>query len=147
MPYTTSYVDDGRGVHKMGSGIVTGLEIFASDLQESLNEARAPKLRYGLIDFSETTELKVTPEDIRRIVELNRKMVILTTHALVAIVAPTPLPYAMARLWHTISDGLTWKANIFHTRPDAIAWLRKELIFRKGSSSVLEHFPSLHQTP
>ncbi|SRR5260221_7403323 len=143
MPYTTSYIDDGKGVHKTGSGIVTGLEIFSSAIQESRDEARSRKLRYGLVDFSGVTEMRVTPEDIRRIVEMNRKLATFTPRALVAIVAPTPLPYAMARLWHTLSDDLGWKTNVFHARPDAIAWLRKELLSQEGSSAALEQFPSL----
>lgn len=146
MPYTTTYVDDGKGVHKTGSGIVTGLELFSSALQGgSLDEASARKLRYGLVDFSETTEMKVTSEDIGRIVEINRKLASLTPGAFVAIVAPTALPYAMARLWHTFSVDLGWKASVFHTRADAIVWLRKELVRRAGSVAILDEFPSLEE--
>jgi hypothetical protein len=148
MPYTTIYVDDGKGVRKTGSGIVTGLEMFSSAMQGgSLDEASARKLRYGLIDFSEATEMKVTPEDIGRIVEMNRKLASFTPGALVAVIAPTPLPYALARLWHTFSVDLGWKANVFHTRADAVAWLRKELVMRAGSVTILDQFPSLEEEP
>ncbi len=87
--------------------------------------------------------MKVTPEDVLRIVEMNRKTASFTPGALVAIVAPDPLPYAMARLWHSYSDVIGWKANIFHTRADAIKWLRNELITKAGSISVLDQFPYL----
>jgi len=60
MPYTAHYVDAGKGVHKFGSGTVTGLEIFVSAIEESRDQERARKLRYGLIDFSAVTEFKVT---------------------------------------------------------------------------------------
>ena len=146
MPYTTTYVDDGKGIHKTGSGIVTGLEVFSSAMQGvSLDEPSARKLRYGLIDFSETTEMKVTPDDIRRIVEMNRKLASFTPGALVAVIAPTALPYAIARLWHTFSVDLGWKANVFHTRADAIAWLRKELVRRAASVDILDQFPSMEE--
>jgi len=146
MPYTTTFVDDGKGMLKTGSGIVTGLEIFSSALQGgSLDEASARKLRYGLIDFSETTEMNVIPDDIRRIIEMNRKLAAYTPGALVAIVAPTPLPYALARIWHTFSNDLGWKAHIFHARPDAISWLRKEFLARDSSGALLEQFPSLKE--
>jgi len=145
MPYTTSYLDDGKGLHKKGSGLVTGLELFTSALEQNLDEVRARKLHYGLIDFSETTEMSVTPADIRRLVEINRKMASFTPGALVAIVAPSPLPYAMARLWHTLADDLGWNANVFHTRPDAIAWLRKNLLAQDSSDPELKQFPSLRQ--
>ena len=147
MPYTATYVDDGKGLHKRGSGIVTGLELFSSALKESHDEARARKLRYGLTDFSEVTEMQVTTADIHRLVEMNRKLASFTPGALVAIVAPAPLPYAMARLWHTLSDDLGWKANVFHTRPDAIAWLRKQLLAQDDSDPNLDQYPSLRQDP
>lgn len=143
MPYTASYVDDGKGVHKTGTGLVTGLEIFSIALQESMDEARARKLRYCLVDFTAVTDMKVTPEDIRRIVEMNRKTATYTPGALVAIVAPPGLPYAMARLWHTLADDLGWKSNVLHNRADAVAWLRKEFEAAAGSDAILELFPSL----
>jgi len=49
----------------------------------------------------------------------------------------------MARLWHTLADDLGWKSNVFHTRTDAIAWLRKEFAAASGSEAILEQFPSL----
>ena len=145
MPYTTSYVDDGKGVLKTGSGIVTGLEIFSSALQEGHDEARARKLRYGLVDFTGVVEMKVTPEDVRRIVETNRTLASYTPGAFVAIIAPDSLPYAIARLWHTFSSDLGWKANVFHSRPDAIAWLRKQFLSQDESGAVLDQFPFLQQ--
>jgi len=147
MPYTTVYVDNGKGLHKTGSGVITASEIFARAMQESRDEPRARMLRYGLVDFSEVTEMKITPNDIRQVVEMNRNLAALTPGALVAIVAPTPLPYAMARLWHTFSDDLGWKAFVFHNRPDAIAWLRKEILAKEGSSAALDEYPSLQLEP
>ena len=143
MPYTATYVDDGKGVLKKGTGHVTGLEIFTSALQETANKDRPRGVRYALVDFSEATDLKITPEDIRRIVELNRKLAVTSPGELVAIVAPAELPYAMARLWHTLSDDIGWKRNVFHTRADAIYWLRKELQGASDTASVLDEFPSL----
>ena len=147
MPYTAQYFDDGKGVHKRGYGIVTGLEIFISAMEESRDQERARKLRYGLVDFSEVTDMKVTPDDIRRIVEANRKTAVLTPGAIVAIIAPSELPYALSRLWHTLSDDLGWQANVFHTRADAIAWLRKQLLAQGDSDPELTQFPSLRLEP
>lgn len=143
MPYTASYVDGGKGVFKKGTGVVTGLEIFTSALHETANPARPRGIRYALIDFSETADLKITPLDIRRIVEINRKLAATTPGEVVAIVAPTELPYAMARLWHTLSDDIGWQSNVFHTRAAAIYWLRKELQEANDTGSVLDEFPLL----
>ena len=145
MPYTSSYVDDGKGLHKKGSGIVTSSEMFAAALENRSDEARARKLRYGLTDFSEVTDMQVTPADIRQIVEINRKLAALTPGGIVAVVAPGELPYALSRLWHTLSDDLGWTSNVFHTRADAIAWMRKQLLAQDDSDPELTQFPSLKQ--
>jgi hypothetical protein len=143
MSYDTYYVDSGKGVHKMGVGVVTSTDILLSSMQESTNEERARKLRYGLIDFTQTTELQVTTEVVRQLVEINRKMARLTPGAFVAVVAPSPFTYAMSRMWHTFSADLGWTAHVFHGRPEAIAWLRKQLGAEDELSPVLDEFPSL----
>jgi len=145
MPYETFYVDSGKGVHKYGRGVVTSTEMLSASLRESSDEERSRKLRYGLVDFSETTDLQITPEVIRQLVEINRKLASYTPGAFVAIVAPTDFPYAMARLWQTFSQDLGWSANVFHSRPAAIGWLRKQLRIEDESGDVLNEYPSLRE--
>jgi hypothetical protein len=133
------------GMHKKGSGIVTGADLFSSALEERADEARARKLRYALIDMTETIELQVTPADIRQLVEINRKMAQYTKGGIVAIVADDHLTYAMARLWRTLCDEFEWNINVVHTRADAISWLRKQLLIQDDSDPELTQFPSLRQ--
>lgn len=143
MPYTSLYLDDGRGLHKKGSGIVTGLEVISNCVEETIDEERARKVRYALIDLTEVTEMKVTPPDIRVIVDVNRKMASFTPGVPIALVAPGQLSYAMARLWHTLTDDFGWTSNVFHSRPEAVAWLRKELLSKDDSDPELGLYPSL----
>ncbi len=143
MPFTAYFVDDGKGVHKIGTGIVTGADIFANSLIAANDEIRSRQLRYGLIDFSSVTDMQVTPLDVRRIVEVNRKAASYNSDALVAIIAPSALPYAISRLWHTLSDDLGWTSHVFRTRPDALGWLKGQLLTRYDSETAREQFPSL----
>jgi len=145
MPYISSFVDDGKGLLKKGSGIVTGAEMFAIAMQDPMDEEAARKLHYGLVDFSEVTDMQVTPTHIRQLVEINRKMASLTPGALVAVIAPDAMSYAISRLWHSFAEDLGWKANVFHARPDAIAWLRKQLLAKDDSDPELSQYPSLKQ--
>lgn len=143
MPYETHYVDSGKGVHKIGSGVVTSAEIIHGAIQEAADEERARKLKYGLVDFSQITELQVTTTMIRQIVEINRKLATFTPGVFVALVAPSPLAYGMSRLWLTFSEDLGWKAQVFRHRPDAIVWLRKNLGAGDDTIDVCEAYPSL----
>ena len=118
MPYETHYVDSGNGLLKVGSGILTAAEMFEGALRLSLDE-RTKKLKYGLVDFSQTSDLRIDSELIRKVVEINRKTAQLTPGAAVAIIAPSPLAYGLSRVWQSLAYDLGWTANIFHTRPAA----------------------------
>jgi predicted Mrr-cat superfamily restriction endonuclease len=96
-----------------------------------------------LVDFSQMTEMKVTSEVVRQMVEINRKTAQLAPGVWVAIVAPSPLAYGMSRVWHSFAYDLDWTANVFHARPEAVAWLIKQLGKDDPDGKVLEQFPSL----
>ncbi len=144
MPYSSLYVDGGKGVLKTGSGIVTGPQILAVATEFSRDEIRLCRLVYALVDFSEIEEMRVTPDEVRLLVEVHRKTAALTPGALVAIIAHDPLAFGIARFWHSFSEDLGWKAHVCHSRPDAVAWLRKHLRLEEGSEPV--QFPFLQAT-
>ncbi len=119
MPYTTTYVDDGKGFHKTASGVVVGLDIFTSALQASQDEARARNLCYGLFDFSGTIELKVTPgrhpPDRRKSTASSRLLSPgRSSPSWPRPRCPTPWPGC----GHTLSDDLPWKSCVFHHRAE-----------------------------
>jgi hypothetical protein len=147
MPYTSLYIDGGKGVLKTGSGVVTGPEIISVAREFSLDEIRLCRLVYALVDFSDIEEMRVTPDEVRLIVEIHRKTAALTPGALVAIFAQDPLAYAISRFWHSYSENLGWKATVVHTRTEAIAWLRRELALDVLSANALAQFPTLLNTP
>src|SRR5450631_897132 len=143
MSYESFYVDSGKGLHKFGRGVVTSAEIHFSSVRDGAYPERVRALKYGLVDFSETTDLQMTTESIRQLVEVNRKMADLTPGAFVAVVAPNPQAYGLVRIWQTFTEGLGWKANVFHSRAAAIWWLRKQLSLEDETGAAAEEYPSL----
>jgi len=117
--------------------------MFAVALSDPQDEAKARQVRYGLVDLSAVTDMQVTPTHIHQFVEIQHKMAALTPNGIVAVVAPHDLTYALSRLWHTLSYDLGWISNVFHSRRDAIAWLRMELLIQDNSDPELSQFPSL----
>ncbi len=143
MPYTSLYIDGGRGVLKTGRGVVTGPEILTVAREFSRDELRLCRLVYALVDFSEIEEMRVTPGEVHLIVEIQRRTAALTPGALVAIIAHDPLAFEISSYWHSFSEDLGWKAIVVHTRAEAIAWLRKELDLDKRPEIALHQFPTL----
>jgi len=138
MPYKSRYVDGGKGVHKTGYGVLTSDDLIQSARRQAGDE-RAKKLKYGLADFSQVIELRLTPDTIERWIEQNRKLAALTPGAFVAIVAPSPMVYGMSRLWQSHAADIGWNSLVFRERHDAILWLRKQL----GISEDSDEYPSL----
>jgi hypothetical protein len=145
MPFNAYFVDDGKGVHKHGVGVVTASEVMASTIDDTHNEERGRKLRYALIDFTLTTDLRITPDVIPQIVEVSRKSASFSPGVVVAIIAPNPFAFAMSRIWQTFSGGLGLNASVFETRAEGIAWLRKQLRIDTEPGDVLNEYPSLHE--
>jgi hypothetical protein len=143
MPYTKAYVDHGKGLVKTGTGIVTGQEILTLALHDADDEEVVRGLHYGLLDFSAMIEMRVTAQDMMRIVAANRKIATLTQGGKVAVVSPTDMSYGMSRLWHSLSVDFGWKSNLFRNRADAMSWLRKEL----PSGDDPAEFPFLNSEP
>jgi hypothetical protein len=140
MPYTKTYADNGKGLHKRGAGIVTGAEILAVALRDADDPEICRGLRYALLDFSETAEMRMTVEDMHRIVAANRKAAALTPGGVVAVVSPTQMTYGMSRVWHALSSDFGWNSNLFRNRADAVSWLRQQL----PSGDDPAAFPSLN---
>ena len=143
MPAETCYVDEGKGAHKFCRGIVTSAEILAMARQQAADVEATRKLKYFLYDMTEVTDLQISAETITRMVEVNRMTADHSCGALGAIVAPNPLAYGMSRMWQSSAGGIGWKVQVFHTRAEAIAWLRTELADGHEDYPIDEEYPSL----
>ena len=62
MSYTTEFIDGGRGVLHVGTGVVHGDEIHAGAMEDHRVEARARARRVGRVDQTDLTEQRNTSE-------------------------------------------------------------------------------------
>ena len=127
MPYTMSFSNDGKGVLRSGIGVLKGQEIIDGGLALLADEDRLRGLTYGRVDFTEVTHLEITPEDIHRIVDTNKRMAKLNPHAVVVVIAPSDAVFGVARMWETLADSTGWKTTVVRTAAEADAWLEAKL--------------------
>lgn len=139
----TEFVDDGRGVFTTFYGILTGEEIFADAIESNRDEERTKKFTYSLTDMSGITEFRVTAEEVRLIADYNFKISSLVSRAHVAIVASTPVTYGMARMWQTVAGKTGWNIMVFHSKPEALDWLRKCVLPGADRATMEKHYPAL----
>jgi hypothetical protein len=143
MPFANHFVDGGKGLHRVGTGLVTGPEMLDVIRGESADDERYRRLRYELVDFSATTQMKITLEETRRVVERSRRMADWAPGIVVAVAAPLDITYGIARMWHSVYDDVAWKRNLFRDRAEALAWIRQQLPYGDDPGQ----YPSLHLPP
>lgn len=127
MPYVTEFIDNGRGIVHVGTGVVTGSEILTSAIADRDSPERMAKVTHGLVDLEQVTELKMSVEELRRISMEHRITAKITPRALIAVVAPSDHIFGMARMWEAFSGGTGWTIRVFRDRPAAEVWLRETL--------------------
>jgi len=124
MPFSTTITPDGTGILRTGRGLVTGADLLAAD-SELLHatEKELQQIRYGLVDFSEVTELRVTSDDVRLLARLAERLSELNTEFIAAIVAPRDDSFGLSRMWQVLAEYTGWSSHVFRDRAGAIAWL------------------------
>lgn len=127
MAYSTEYTPDGLGVIHRGEGIVAGAEVIAASADHHRLEERGRRLRYGVVDFTKVTELRVSAAEAQAIAEEDRLTAALTPDVAVAVIAPQDHVFGMARMWETLAESTGWTTRVFRDRDEAVAWLREQL--------------------
>lgn len=136
MPYVSEFVDGGRGIVHTGSGTLTGEEMIAGALRVRAEVERTRLLEYGLADLSAVDELRVTPEDLRRLADEQLVTARLVPNTVAAVVATKDHIYGMARMWEAFADPTRWVTRVFRERAMAESWLRDQVAARRTESGA-----------
>ena len=80
---------------------------------------------YEFIDFSEVTELRITEEDLLKIVAQDHFAAIFRPEAVVVIVAPREDLFEIGKKWERRVQDIGWKTHVSRDRAEASAWLRE----------------------
>ena len=125
MPYTTELTDDCMGILRHGAGLVTGGEIIEACNATLQLFQNTENFYFDFIDFSEVTELRITPEEFNQIVANDHLAAIFRPEAVVVIVAPRDDLFETGKEWEHRVQDLGWKTHISRSRPEADQWLRE----------------------
>lgn len=101
------------------SGVVTEEELFTT-AKAANNDERAKEGGFDrLIDLSETSQLKISSEGVRRLAEVTREFVV--GHR--ALVATSPVTFGIARMWEQNLLLPPDHSRVFDNLPDAMEFL------------------------
>ena len=130
VPYVTQYIHDDTGILRIGTGTVSGREIF-DVVQASKTAIVAPdRITHVILDFSGVTRFAVSAAEVRSIALLSTANGRLARSLFVAVIAPSDEVFGMLRMWGALLDNPGWTLNFSHSREDSDAWLAASLASR-----------------
>lgn len=127
MPIDLEIRDEGLGVtwNCHGPTIIKDFIDAKNSLLASTEGLK--KLRYIVVDVSSMEKVKLSLDEMERIVQDKRLAPIVFPGLLCAVASPTDLGYGLARAWEALSDQSGWEIQIFRSRAEAELWIQQRV--------------------
>jgi hypothetical protein len=127
MPIEYNFIDSGRGILLAGQAVVEGRELLAIKQSFADEPKRMKGVSYWLVDFSEVNELRMSGDELSRLVEIDRQLASSLPHSMVAVAAPADSVYGFARMRQIKMESVDWATSVFRDISDAKLWIRSGL--------------------
>lgn len=136
MPYTTELTKDCMGIVHVGTGVVRGQDLIDACKSTLALLQTTENFHYELIDFSDTTELRITPLDFEQIIAQDHFAALFRPEAVVVIVAPDDEIFQTVQEWDRRVQDIGWNTYIARSRVTALKWLRENYPTPAAPSAV-----------
>jgi len=123
MPYVGELTHGGTGLLWIGHGVVTGQELIDAGETELSLTPHPEKITHSLVDFTQTTSIQVTTDEVLKVGEIDRRNATKLRGLFVAVVVPNSVGQYLASVYENLSAPQGWTVEIFQTREAAEAWL------------------------
>jgi len=133
MPYRNEHFDGGRGIVRIWSGVVAARELTEATIADYQVRENWPEVEYFISDFTEVTDLRATPAEIRELSTAEVRNAPFIPDLIMAVVAPSDFMFGMARMWQVFAQKTGWSLGVFRTRPEADTWVRQVLADRTAT--------------
>jgi len=119
----TRFVEQGQGLFLVGCGDVTWGELYRANTRLGERADLLRNVAFAVVDFHETTNLDMTPGEIRQLAHQDVHLARWVRDASVAIVAPKDSLFGMARMWEVYVEATGWRTKVFRSSEEALPWV------------------------
>ena len=126
MPIQIKYIDGGIGVEFIGSGVVTGADIIATNKEIYRNE-NFYRQRYQIVDRTNCSKYQVSHEEIIKIAEQDKVAAKTNPNIIIALISTSPLQYGLSRMYQAYVGDDAFLSEIFRDRKSAEKWIEEQL--------------------
>ena len=130
MPIELVRTPDGIGVTYAAPATLSWEAMLDADSRVRREIERNPEIRYLLIDTSEVVDLELDSAAVQVLAERTRATLAAMPAGIVAVVAPSPVVFGVARMWEMLSERPNLVVRVTRSRPEVLAWLKDELTKR-----------------
>ncbi len=126
MPVEIKYIDDSYGIEMIGTGVVTGEEIYNA-AKEFYSGDTPLKLKYQIANFANADDFDVSSEDIERISGQEIMASETNPNRIIAVVGKQDLIFGLSRMWEGHVFGFGFETMVFRDREEAIIWINEKI--------------------
>jgi hypothetical protein len=143
MPIDIKVLHNGMGILYLCHGTVTGKDFIDTNNRLLTFKDRLKHVRYGLIDMTDTDDLKISESELLTITAQDKKIAsFVPSRSVVAVIAKDDFALRIARIWESFIEHTGWETMTFSVRWKAESWIMERvranygfnLIFDKGLS-------------
>jgi len=126
MPLQVQILHGGMGRRWTFTGVINGQELIANN-ELIYNSKSYEGVRWLIIDYTATTGMEVSPEEVRIIREQDERLAKVLPEIVTAVVVHYDLGFGMTRMWEMLTERPGWSIRAFRSKPEAETWLREEV--------------------
>ncbi len=124
MPVEIKCCCDGAGVVYIGTGVISGNDIFRANELIFESAEVIKKTRFYLDDWTEATSTSITAAELYRVVDQDKAAAKINPDIVVATVCGADLFFGMARMWEGLADELPWQTLTTRSLIEAKEWIK-----------------------
>jgi hypothetical protein len=138
MPIDIEGRQNGLGVIYNCRGAMTIDDFFQAGMGFLAHPKEIKEWRYAIIDLTFVEAMNITSDDIRAVVEQNKRIAALALPGpILAVASPRDLGFGLARIWEALVEQTGWETMTFRSRSEAEDWI-KERLFQKFGIALSE---------
>jgi hypothetical protein len=122
MPIQIFFLQNGKGVEFISSGVVTGKEIIEAN-KKIYNQEILHRLKYKIIDRSTCTDYRVSTDEIVTILVQDEEASKINRNITIAFVAPLPPMYGITKMMQAFAEQTGFETGIFLDRKSADVYI------------------------
>ena len=127
MPADYQLVEDGVGAVIKAWGVLNGSELIRLKLDFAKRYADRGMLRYWLVDLTDVESIEISTGEIRKLVDIDKRLSELLPESSVAIAAPSDEAFGISRMWQLMADEVDWPKGVFRSFDEAERWTNEHL--------------------